>query len=298
MVPIKRVLCPVDFFPASERAAEYAVVLARNHNARLTLLHVVSPMISGPYELPIDTVAIMEAMNKGSEIGMKKLAKKAEKAGVQVSCLVRDGFVDEEIKRLSDSEKSDIVVMGTHGRRGFEQWLMGSVTQRILRRLNIPLLTLTATKKIEVGATIRRILIATDFSKGAPDAVAYAFSVAQESQASVTVLHVIDDVSADLDPNYREPLILGVQTQLERLVPQAVRDWCQVSTRVETGVPFTTIVKVLKTGKFDLLVMNTHGKSMLDRALLGSTVERVVQSAECPVLLIPPLLKSARKRPS
>jgi nucleotide-binding universal stress UspA family protein len=204
--------------------------------------------------------------------------------------------VDEEIQRQADADKSDVVVMGTHGRRVFEQWLMGSVTQRVMRQLNVPLLTLTAAKQIATGTGFRRILVATDFSQGVRDAVTYAFSIAQESHASVTVLHAIDDVSADLDPRYREPLILGVQTQLEKLVPQGVRDWCEVRTRVETGVPFSTILKVVMTGKFDLLVMNTHGQSMLDRALLGSTVERVVRSASCPVLLIPPTPKGLRKR--
>jgi nucleotide-binding universal stress UspA family protein len=95
-----------------------------------------------------------------------------------------------------------------------------------------------------------------------------------------------------------EPLLRGVGEELNKLVPDDARDWCDVNVQVETGVPHELIPKILTKGKYDLLIMNIHGKSMLDRALLGSTAERTLRVATetCPVLLIPPPKTKGRRR--
>src|SRR5262249_37045701 len=78
-------------------------------------------------------------------------------------------------------------------------------------------------------------------------------------------------------------------------VPVEAANWCNVYTRVRTGVPYRVILSMLEDEKIDLLVMNIHGKGMLDRALLGSTAERVVRVAPCPVMLMPPLKMRNRR---
>ena len=103
-------------------------------------------------------------------------------------------------------------------------------------------------------------------------------------------------MAADVSGKYRESLIQGVQKQLEDLVPEEAKTWCDVDTRVETGVPYRIILRTLEDEKIDLLVMNIHGKGMLDRALLGSTAERVVRVASCPVMLIPPMKRKIKRR--
>ena len=82
------------------------------------------------------------------------------------------------------------------------------------------------------------------------------------------------------------------EDSFEDLVPAEVRNWCDVTTRVEFGMPYRLILRVLGKEKPDLLVMNIHGKGMMERALIGSTAERIVRSAKCPVLLIPPIKKT------
>jgi len=88
----------------------------------------------------------------------------------------------------------------------------------------------------------------------------------------------------------------GVRKQLDDLVPAEAKDWCDIKTRVETGAPYRIILRILEDEKIDLLVMNIHGKGMLDRALLGSTAERVVRVAPCPVMAIPPMKRKNRRR--
>jgi nucleotide-binding universal stress UspA family protein len=111
------------------------------------------------------------------------------------------------------------------------------------------------------------------------------------------LLHVVHDATADVSGKYRDSLIKGVDKQLQDLIPAEARNWCDVVTCVQTGVPYRMILRTLEDEKVDLLVMNIHGKGMLDRALLGSTAERVVRAASCPVMLIPPMKRKLKRRP-
>jgi nucleotide-binding universal stress UspA family protein len=120
--------------------------------------------------------------------------------------------------------------------------------------------------------------------------------VAQENESEVTLLHVLHDVSTELSVKYRDPLVNGVQKQLDDMVPAEARNWCNIVTRVETGVPYRIILRTLEDEKVDLVVMNIHGKGMLDRALLGSTAERVVRAAGCPVMMIPPMKRKMKRK--
>jgi nucleotide-binding universal stress UspA family protein len=297
MISITKILCPVDFFPASDAAVKHAVGLAANYDARVHLLHVITPLLPTAYEYAIDTTDIMGSLEKSATEELNKLAAQAKEAGVHADIEIRIGDVYEEIKQTIEEERPELLVMGTHGRRGVERWFMGSTTEKMLRHSPVPMLTISATgEKVSAVPRFRRILVTTDFSDGTPDALAYAFSVAQENDARITLLHVIHDASADVSGKYRHSLIQGVEKQLMDLVPPEARNWCDVVTCVETGVPYRIILRTLEDEKVDLLVMNIHGKGMLDRALLGSTAERVVRAASCPVMLIPPLKRKLKRR--
>jgi nucleotide-binding universal stress UspA family protein len=288
MLRFERILCPVDFFPASLRAFDYGVKLAANYEASVHALHVVAPVIPGAYGSAISVADVTTEMQAHSKVELTKLKTKALKTGVDVQTEVRVGDIDLEIRAAIRQNKADLLVMGTHGRRGFERWVMGSVTERLMRSCPIPLLAISSPKGAAAPPAIRHIVVTTDFSDGTPNAVAHAFSIAQESQSRITLLHVIDDVAiTQLRVGQRGLLINEIREQLEEFVPEEARTWCDVETRVEIGTPYQMILKVLKSEKPGLLVMNVHGKGMIDRALIGSTAERVLRAAECPVLLVP-----------
>lgn len=297
MVQIQKILCPVDFYPASERAVDYAVTLAKNYEARLTLLHVVAPILPTAYGVRVDLKSLEEALMEESARRLRQLSKKAESAKVPVQYIVRTGDIHEEIHRIVRSAKIDFIVMGTHGRRGIERWVLGSVAEQLLRSIKAPLLTIGRIRKPETAPpAIRRILVTTDFGEGTPEAMAYAFSIAQECQAQISILHVIGDIGADAGEKYLDILIKRIGDRLEKLIPDEARLWCDVKARVEAGLPFKVILKALEKENADLLVMNVHGKRGLDRSLLDSTAERVVRAAPCPVLMIPPKARAYRKR--
>jgi nucleotide-binding universal stress UspA family protein len=299
MVRFKRILCPVDFFKTSAAAFEYAIKLAVQYNAKVHILHVVAPAMPATYGAVLSYGDLTSVIEKDAKRSLQKFKARAAKTGIVATAEVLLGDANSEILRAVETRRADLVVMGTHGRRGFERLVLGSVTERMLRHCPVPLIVVGSGKKARSAPpNIRRILLTTDFSDGTADAVAYGLSIAQECQARVTLLHVLHELAADVAGKYREPLLRGIENQMQNLIPENALDWCDVETRIEEGLPFQVISQFLVSGNFDLLVMNIHGKNMLDRALIGSTAERTLRAAAgiCPVLLIPPLRKSKGKR--
>jgi nucleotide-binding universal stress UspA family protein len=284
----------VDFFPASLRAVDYAIGLAQKYDAKLHLLHVVSPILYSTEQYAFTVSDIIDSMKKQSARKMKKLERKARAAGLTIYTDVRTGEVKREIESAVRATKADILVMGTHGRRGMEKWFLGSVTERMLRRSPIPVLTLRGSKKARTTTT--RILVTTDFSEGTDNALNYALSIARANKARLTLLHVLEETRAVISPKYRKEITEGVRRELLQRIPADAQASPDIDTAVEAGTPYHIILRLLKKERIDLLVMNTHGKGMLHRALLGSTSERVVRAADCPVMLIPPMKKAKSNR--
>jgi len=298
MVQFKKILCPVDFFKASAGAFDYALKLAANYDARVHALHVVAPVISSAYGAPFSLDDLTSDLEKESKRLLQKYKDRAARANVRLTTEVRLGDIDLAILRSVEAQKADLVVMGTHGRRGFERLVLGSVTERMMRHCPVPLLVIgAAPRKNSSLPKIRRILVTTDFSAGTAEAVAKALSLGQRYRAKVTLLHVLYGEAAEAAGKYRDPLIRGIEVQLQKLIPARALEKCEIETRIEDGSPSVVIPAFVKSGGFDLLVMNIHGKNLLDRALIGSTAERTLRAAAgiCPVLLIPPAKRGKRK---
>jgi nucleotide-binding universal stress UspA family protein len=296
MITIQRILCPVDLSSVSSIAVDYATSLAKSYGAVVHLLHMVPPMVRS-FEYAVSTREATQSLKEISVQKLEKLIARTKDSSVIAGTEVRVGNVYDEIEMAIQRVKPDLVVMGTHGRRGIERWFAGSTTEKLLRHTPVPLVTIPGARKNSGHPQpFRRILITTDFSAGTAEAVSYGFSLAQENQSKVTLLHVINEDGIDLSSTIRDEVIAAVQKQLEDMVPAGARNWCEVVARIETGKPYLKIVETLETDNVDVLVMNIHGKGMLDRALIGSTAERVVRTARCPVMLIPPMKRTPKAR--
>lgn len=289
-VRFKRILCAVDFSPASMGAFDLAIQLAAVHGGRIRLLHVIPRIVASVMDIPITTSRWTAAQEEKANRELPKLKERAARAGISASFEIRIGDVDVQVLKAAKDDGADLLAIGTHGRRGFERWVLGSVAERMLRYSPIPILLVGSTGKRAAAPEIRRILIASDFSKGAADAVEYGAGIAGPAGASITMLHVIQDRSAAVDWKAFPDQTAAIHKKLEALVPSRVRRQCKVDSRVETGDPYRVILKVIKAAKPSLVVLNTHGHGFLDRVLIGSTAERVVRggAAICPMLLIPP----------
>jgi len=229
---------------------------------------------------------------------LEKLAAPARENGVPVSFGVYEGHVVGEILDRARDWPADLVVMGTHGRGGFERWVLGSVTEKVLRKASCPVLTVPppAGGLNPAGPVLfRSIVCPVDFSGASLAALGYALKLAEESCAEITVLHVLEWLLeeepgariAGFDvPEFRRYLEKDARERLLTLVPADARDWCRPREAVVGGRPWREILRVAEETRADLVVMGVRGRNPVDLALFGSTTQHVVRGARCPVLVV------------
>jgi nucleotide-binding universal stress UspA family protein len=287
-VHIGRILCPVDFSEFSSRALEHAVALAGLFDARLDMLHVV------PNAVPLSGGGFFPA---GSELlrhaafELRRCAGLAVQSGVSVQTDLRDGEPWREIATMAESLPADLVVMGTHGRAGFEHLLLGSVAEKVLRRAPCPVLTVgLGSEPPQPRGLFNRILCATDLSETSKATVAFALSLAEEQQAELTLLHVLEGLQLYKNAPELESLRTRLQDvaceQLAALVSAEAREWCSVHELVTPGRAHHEILKVAAEKAVDLIVMGGCGHGAIGRMLFGSSSQAVVRAAPCPVLTV------------
>lgn len=293
---LRKILVPVDFSSASNRALDVAWTIARESNADLVLAHVIP--VSTPLMYPYPALS-RETEMECIDDAIKKLDRLVSyrRGEAPCGCVARFGQVADEILSVADGQKPDLVVMGTHGRRAFRRWFLGSVTEHILRKLPAPILTVTDTANESHDTTSRRfrkILYATDLVEEDRQGFNAAMAWASQFGADLTLLHVIESMDWAaiwyLPPDFlkdRAAMVRLAEARLSEMVAGMPTGAAEFSQTVLEGAPYRVIVSYAEENGFDLVVLNLHGKSRLERGLLGSTAERVVRGSRVPVLSIP-----------
>lgn len=142
--PIRRILCATDFSTASRRALETATALAKSSGAALTIAHVLAPLAVVTPAQYLD-VAMIERLEQQARVWsvreLQKLTKRTSRAGIVTTLLVRNGDPAEQIVRAGRAGKADLIVVGTHGRRGLKKLFLGSVAQRVVSLATCPVVT-------------------------------------------------------------------------------------------------------------------------------------------------------------
>jgi nucleotide-binding universal stress UspA family protein len=297
MIRIDRILCPVDQSDIARRALDYAVVLARRYDATVRVLEVVPiglpPMDYPP--VPAEFAMTAEQERQHAET-LETFVAPARRDGVSVEALVRGGFVVEQVLLEVEQWGAELIVMGTHGRSGVQRLVLGSVTEKILRRAACPVLT------VPPGATVapvalelpKTILCPVDFSDASLRAIEYALSLAQESDARVLLMHVVDWAAETWAAGTHGAALADYtaarKAEAERLLADAIpvpaRDWCTPEILVTEGKPWREVLRAAAEQKADLLVMGVLGRGAVDLTLFGSTTHHVVREAPCPVLTV------------
>lgn len=296
MIAIKDILCPVDLSPVSRHAFAHAVALARWYDARIHVLHVYTVVIpatvppfafAGPVSVPApepDLRSLREEINH--------LTQGHQAEGITVDVNVTDGNPAHRICEQARAMAADLIVMGTHGHSRIERFLLGSVTERVVRSTTVPLLTVPPPCADEPSARFSNILCCVDFSQPSIAALTFGFSLAQESGGRITLLHVVDWPEEDEPmtsrsfnvPEYRLERKRDAERRLLELVPAEVRNWCEPATIVRTGSPYRTILSLAGDIGADLILVGGHGRSAIERLFVGSTANHIIRSALCPVL--------------
>ncbi|MGE3273755.1 MAG: universal stress protein [Vicinamibacterales bacterium] len=290
MVRIERVLCPVDQSPVSRLALGHAVNLARWYGARVEVLEMVPsglPPMMLPPSPPVLTLSgeAREALSAALDDFVAPFRGRE----VPIETAIVEGDVVNGILEAARQGGADLLVIGTHGRSGLQHLTLGSVAEKVIRRAACPVLTVPpGARAVEDRHTTHTVLCATDFSPASLLAVERAFSLAQEADASLVLMHVLEwpEAWTDALPETRHDWEGRAEARLSDLVPEGAEDWCHVTTVVTVGRSADQIVREADARGADIIVMGVHGRDRLERLLFGSTTYRVIREAHCPVLTV------------
>lgn len=282
---LKNVLLATDFSQASMAADWYAAAIARHYDGKVYVVHVIRPQVYS-FAPPEAIVKIEEGVRLWAHQEMNALLKSEQLRDVPHEGVVRYGEPWDILGGVVSQNKIDLIVTGTRGKRGVQKLIMGSVAEEILRLSPVPVLTVRPDARRSDPGTLRTILYATDFSVDSIRAMAYAFSLAQEFQACLVVLHVAP-VSGE-DPEVRNRLETFFTGQLQQMVPADILAGCQPRMLVEFGDPTAGILRSADAQRVDLIVMGVRGAGSMVRAAthFGSTAYRVISEACAPVLSV------------
>jgi nucleotide-binding universal stress UspA family protein len=293
---IDRILCPTDFSESAARALRLAVGLARWWGARVTVLHVVAPSLSTTAGLPSLAPFDEAALRAQAEEDLATFVAPVLHEPVTVEKKLRLGDPAREIQAVAKG--AGLLVMGTHGRSGFEHLMLGSVTETLLRRAPCPVITVSGAPRPTTRRTLfKRVLCAADLGEGSEEVIAFALAMAEESEAEVILLHVIEGLPdagttarVGLPVPDSERLQVDLRSfaldRLRETVPDEVRALCPIREEVAEGGPAREILRVATEGQADLIVMGAHSRGPLGRAFFGSTSNQVVRESRCPVLTV------------
>lgn len=293
---VRRVLCPVDLSDGSARALEHAVRLARFFDADLRVVHVLPSLVETvpPYLAPAD-YPFVEPRREAEE-RLAAFVEPVRGRGVPVEAVVRVGRPARAIEEMALEVQADVIVMATHGRTGLGHLVLGSVTERVLRRAACPVMAVSPGPAAPTAPPYRNILCATDLTPGCGSTIDLALALATQSDARLGVLHVIESMppgAAGSDcwsaaPEFealRERMVAEADDELRRAIRPELRQWCAVAQRVATGEAAPAILEAARVNQAELIVMGAHAPA-IDRALFGSTIHRVIHEAPCPVLVL------------
>ena len=297
MIGFKRILCPIDFSESSIRSLAYAGALANWYDAQLTVLHVVPTF--DPVQLPGDLGQPVHVVNPvPREQVMDELRRTLERTTLSVAptLVAESGHVATTLVDRALSISADLIVIGTHGRRGFKRLLLGSVTEAVLHEAPCPVLTVPPRAGAAASDTVtfKRILCPTDFSPSSLQALGFALALARQADGRLTVIHVLEWL-AEEEPRmsihfnileYRRSLEADARERLRTLLAEESQTWAEIDTILAFGRAYREILRAAETNDADLIVMGAQGRGGIDLALFGSSTQQVVRGAACPVLTV------------
>lgn len=299
MAKIDQVLFPTDFSETADRALPWAVYLADGFEADLHLLHAVvlhADDPADPSHVFPSVEELYDRLGSRAEEHMRSRAREHAPERLSVHRVQRRGISPAPVVLdYAQEHDVDLVVMGTHGRRGLRHMLLGSVAEEVIRRAHCSVMTVPPGARGPTADGLDTILVPTDFSEHADRALEQAVDLARVTGAQLLLYHVVEEMlfpdtySAVAPPEAAEKGEAPLQRAreaLERRISELGEPGLEASVEVEWGHAGTRIGDFAEDRDVDLIVIATHGLTGLRRVLLGSVTEMVVRSAPCPVFTV------------
>lgn len=305
MLNVRRILFPTDFSQTANQALNHALFLAEQFEAELHMLHAIvlhehdpraperrfpepSDILQNLFQIADSEMAQIVEANQAKTFTLKEAKVKGFSAG-------------QVILEYAEEHDMDLIVMGTHGRRGPVRMFLGSVTEEVIRHAECPVLTLRRSEQAPSGDAMERILVPIDFSDHSKAALSYAREIAALYGASLQLVHSIEE---PVYPYFYAPaggfsmaqqleeLQAKTEEALDRLVAETDGPEVPFERFAVSGRPAIEITRLAEEQNSSMIVIATHGLSGLERLLVGSTAEQVVRLAACPVFTVKSFGKS------
>lgn len=287
---IKKIMCPTDLSSGSDEALHYAFALARAYDAKLIAFHCQAAVENGAQD---DLKASFEKQ-LFQRLNLTELALNNWERVVS-QC-------DDPGASISDyaaAHNVDLIVMRSR-RRPHRAALLGSTAESVSRTAPCPVLVTHSDEREWVAdrqVSLKRVLVAYDFSDYSEIALTHALKFAQEYQSELHLLHVLPPYTLNEPelawyPITDEGPYHKAARRLQKAVPPEAHLWCTVKTAINEGQPYREILNYADRNKIDLICLGAHGSGFGLQTLFGSNVDRVLRQAPCPVLVARPLRHS------
>jgi nucleotide-binding universal stress UspA family protein len=298
MLNINKVLFPTDFSPCADQALVHASYLAGKYLADFHMLHAIVLHEDDPHNPAhhFDNIAdVHDKLVASARERMASLMKEYAVEGITTRQIQLRGIAPApvilEYARESDI---DLIVMGTHGRRGLGHFLLGSVAEEVVRLASCPVLTIREEENPRPIEAVENILVPLDFSDHARNALRHALEMAETYGAGLQLLHVVED---NLHPYYAMAgtnSILELQPDIkekskeamEKILEETKKKDIKADLHVVVGHPAREIISFADDHETDLIVIATHGLTGIEHLLMGSVTEKVVRMSQCPVFTV------------
>lgn len=288
------VLAATDFSETAAAAVDWAVELGRQQGARVELVHAVTVPPSMPGYVPTAGLDFEADLRRGAEARLAEAASALRGKGTEVSTFLAPGTPSQVIVERAAKVAATAIVIGTRGLTGLRHLLLGSTTQRVVHGARCPVLTVHP-GDLGKHRAIRTILVPTDFSRDADLAIrtAHELLAPLERDARLILLHAFNlpiEYTAygpiPISITYLQDTGLEAERRLYETAQPLQREGLAIETLAREGDPAHVIAEEAEKRGADLIAMGTRGQSGLRHLLIGSTAERVVQYAPCPVMTI------------
>lgn len=288
------ILVPTDFSDSALLALEHGIYLANKFEGELHLLHVAElPTVTIP-DFPADLFEVARTT------GMTRLGELLDRQEVPLPPVKRIVMAGTPSEPAADviidyamANDVDFIVMGTHGRRGARRLLLGSVTEEVIRRSPCPVLTMRTHKEAWTLPRVDRIMVPVDFGPSSWQVIGVATRIAEHYDAAITLVHVVDleyypyyGFGTDPFRTIEKNMIAASESKLAEYVTDLQGAGIIATAETVRGHPASSIRESAAEHDVDLIVIGSHGRTGMDRAMVGSVSEKVLRSAHCPVMVV------------
>lgn len=298
-LPIKTILCATDFSTFSAHVTRYGAELAKHFGAELVLFHAVHFAEDRLYSSDfLERKTEQKKRTARADAEMKKAVVDQRLEPCQI--VVAAGDPVDQIIHCAHERRADLVIAASHGLSGFKRLLLGTVVERLARKLVRPLLVIKPHRLSGSGGTEDPIAfrkIVAGLSQFSPDnpVLTHAMAFAEPMRAGLHLLHAIESPmdAAAVDPTQgpygevQDTLQLDRRHRLAAMVGDAERQRFAIQTFLAAGLPGEALASHARQSDADLVVVGVKTHSIIEKLLIGSTTETILRQSPCSVLTVP-----------